>query len=92
VHDPAGMLAIIGFFGTILTALVTLGPIGRAVADRLRSKGAGGSIAALQDQLDEVLTRLDEVQRQLGDMAERQDFAERMLARARERGLLEAPK
>lgn len=92
MHDPAGMLAVIGFFGTILTALVTLGPIGRAVADRLRSKGAGGSIAALQDQLDEVITRLDDVQRQLGDMADRQDFTERMLARARERGLLEAPK
>lgn len=92
MHDPAGMLAVIGFFGTIFTALVTLGPIGRAVADRLRSKGAGGSIAALQDQLDEVITRLDDVQRQLGDMADRQDFTERMLARARERGLLEAPK
>ncbi len=92
MHDPAGMLAIIGFFGTILTALVTLGPIGRAVADRVRSRGAGAPIAALQEQLDEVLARLDEVQRQLGDMSERQDFAERMLARARERGLLEAPK
>ncbi len=89
---PEGFIAIVGFFATILTALVTLGPIGRAMADRVRSKGAGGSIAALQDQLDEVITRLDDVQRQLGDMAERQDFTERMLARARERGLLEAPK
>ena len=92
MHDPAGFIAVLGFFGTILTALVTLGPIGRAAADRLRSKGAGGSIAALQDQLDEVLTRLDDVQRQLGEMNDRQDFTERMLAKARERGLLEAPK
>jgi hypothetical protein len=89
---PEGFIAIIGFFGTILTALVTLGPIGRAIGDRVRSKGAAGSIGGLQDQLDEVITRLDEVQRQLGDMAERQDFTERMLAKARERGLLEAPK
>jgi DNA repair ATPase RecN len=89
---PEGFIAIVGFFATLLTALITLGPIGRAMADRVRSKGAGGSIAALQDQLDEVITRLDDVQRQLGDMAERQDFTERMLAKARERGLLEAPK
>jgi len=89
---PEGFIAIVGFFATILTALITLGPIGRAMADRVRSKGAGGSIAALQDQLEEVITRLDDVQRQLGDMAERQDFTERMLAKARERGLLEAPK
>ncbi len=92
MHDLAGVLAIIGFFGTILTAIVTLGPIGRAIGDRVRSKGAAGSIAGLQEQLDEVLVRLDDVQRQLGDMADRQDFTERMLAKARERGLLEAPK
>ena len=86
---PEPFLFMLGFFTTVLTALVTLGPIGRAVADRLRSKGAAGSIGAVQDQLDEVIARLDEVQRQLGDVAERQDFSERMLAKARERGLLE---
>jgi hypothetical protein len=91
VHDPAGVIAIIGFFGTIFTAIVTLGPIGRAIGDRVRSKGAGGSIAAMQEQLDEVLVRLDDVQRQVAEMTDRQDFAERLLAKARERGLLEAP-
>jgi hypothetical protein len=89
---PEGVLFIVGFFATVLTALVTLGPIGRAVADRVRSKGAAGSIGAIQDQLDEVIGRLDEVQRQLGDVSERQDFSERMLAKARERGLLEGSK
>jgi hypothetical protein len=89
---PEGVIAVIGFFGTILTAIITLGPIGRAIGDRVRSKGAGGSIAAMQEQLDEVLVRLDDVQRQLAEMTDRQDFAERMLAKARERGLLELPK
>ena len=92
MHDPSGVIAIIGFFGTLVTAIVTLGPIGRAIGDRLRSKGAAGSIAGMQEQLDEVIARLDDVQRQLGDMADRQDFTERLLAKARERGLLEAPK
>jgi hypothetical protein len=88
---PEPILFITGFFATILTALVTLGPIGRAVADRLRSKGAAGSIGAIQDQLDEVIGRLDQVQQQLGDLAERQDFSERLLAQAKDRGLLAAP-
>jgi DNA repair ATPase RecN len=89
---PEGILFITGFFATVLTALVTLGPIGRAVADRLRSKGAAGSLGAVQEQLDEVIQRLDDVQRQLGDVVERQEFSERMLSKARERGLLEGPK
>ena len=33
---PEGVLFIVGFFATVLTALVSLGPIGRAFADRLR--------------------------------------------------------
>jgi len=91
VHDFTGFLAVAGFFATILTAIVTLGPIGRAIGDRVRSKGAGGSLAAMQEQLDEVLTRLEDVQRQLGEISERQDFTERLLAQARERGLLAGP-
>lgn len=90
MHDLNGLLAIVGFFGTILTALVSLGPIGRAIGDRLRGKAAG-SLVELHEQLDEVLTRLEELQRQLGDLGERQDFTERLLAQARERGLLAGP-
>ena len=93
MHDVLpGVLAICGFFGTLITAIVALGPIGRAIGDRVRSKALGGSIGAMQEQLDEVISRLDNVQEQLGDMSERQDFTERMLAKARERGLLEASK
>lgn len=92
MHELPGIIAICGFFGTLMTAILALGPIGRAIGDRVRSKALGGSLGAMQEQLDEVITRLDDVQRQLADMGERQDFAERMLARARERGLLEAPK
>jgi hypothetical protein len=78
---------------TLLTTvgMVTLGPIGRAVAERLRGKHSADSVAGVQDQLDEVIGRLDQVQRQLGDLAERQDFSERLLAQAKDRGLLAAP-
>jgi DNA repair ATPase RecN len=86
-----GILFFGGVFATVLTAIVTLGPVGRAFADRLRAKSAG-SLPEVHEQLDEVLSRLEEVQRQLGDLAERQDFTERLLAQARERGLLEGPR
>jgi len=78
---------------TLLTTvgMVTLGPIGRAVAERLHGKHGADSVAGVQDQLDEVIGRLDQVQRQLGDLAERQDFSERLLAQAKDRGLLAAP-
>lgn len=89
--QPEAALGMLGIFSIIIVGMIALGPIGRALADRLRGKGAGGSIAVLQEQLDEVLVRLDVVQRQLGEVADRQDFAERLLAQARERGLLPGP-
>jgi len=87
-----GDLLIIGVTLVTMVGMVALGPIGRAVADRLRGRGAAGAIGGMQDQLDDVIAKLDDLQRQVGEIGERQDFAERLLAQARERGLLEAPK
>ncbi len=88
---PETWTAITSMVWAVIAGLFVFGPVGRAIADRLRGRSAGPS-PALQEQLDEVVARLDEVQRQVGDLAERQDFTERMLTRARERGLLEGPK
>ena len=78
---------------TLLTTvgMVTLGPIGRAVAERLRGKGASGALAEIEERFDDQAQQINAVQRQLGDLAERQDFSERLLAQAKERGLLAAP-
>jgi nucleoside-diphosphate-sugar epimerase len=86
-----GDLIVIAITALTTVGMVTLGPIGRAVAERLRGKHGADSVAGVQDQLDEVIGRLDQVQRQLGDLAERQDFSERLLAQAKDRGLLAAP-
>ena len=86
-----GDLVVIAITLLTTVGMVTLGPIGRAVAERLRGKHSADSVAGVQDQLDEVIGRLDQVQRQLGDLAERQDFSERLLAQAKDRGLLAAP-
>lgn len=92
MHELPGIIALIGFFGSIMTGILALGPIGRAIGDRVRGKALGSSLGTMQEQLDEVIARLDEVQQQLADLGERQDFAERMLAKAKDRGLLEAGK
>jgi hypothetical protein len=88
--DPGPVIASIAFFITVLGSFVLFGPIGRAFADRLRHKDSDraldtGEVEALREELDTV-------RRQVAELAERQDFTERLLAQARERGMLPAPK
>lgn len=81
------IFGIVAVFSTIIVGMISFGPIGKGIGDRLRGKAAGAP-SAVQDQLDEVLSRLEDVQRQLGEAAERQEFTERMLAQARGKGAL----
>jgi len=81
------VIATVGLFATTIVWLVVRGPIGHALAEAMRRRSGAGDVDAVRDRLDEVVAQLDGVQRQLGDLAERQDFSERLLAQARERGL-----
>jgi hypothetical protein len=45
-----------------------------------------------RDALDDLADRFEALQRQVGELAERQDFAERLLSQAREKGMLPVPK
>jgi len=88
--DPGPVIASVAFFATVLGSIVLIGPIGRAFADRLRGKVKergldSGEVEALRDELYNL-------RQQVAELAERQDFSERMLAQAREKGLLQAPK
>ena len=85
---PEAALGIIGLFASLMVGMVVLGPLGRALADRLRGKAAPAPL--VQEQLYEVLARLEEMQHQLGEVVERQEFTERLLAQVRERGQLGA--
>jgi hypothetical protein len=85
---PEAVIGLFGMFASILGGMLILGPIGRAFADRLRGKAAPAPM--VQEQLDEVLARLEEMQHQLGEVVERQEFTERLLAQVRERGQLGA--
>ncbi len=87
-QDLGPIIATLALFG-ILGAVV-LGPIGRAFAERLRRKGIEPAIDA--GELEALRAELAGLRQQVGELAERQDFTERLLAQVRERGLLNAPK
>jgi hypothetical protein len=87
-----GDLVVVAVTVLSMLGVLTLGPIGRALAERLRGRAPAAPLADLEERLDEISGQVQALQRQLTETADRQDFTERLLARARERGQLEAPK
>lgn len=82
------ILAIILIFGGMGAFLLSISPVGRAVADRIRSGGNGASREALERLKESqlaVLEELEEVRREVTELHERVDFTERLLARERSR-------
>jgi len=81
------ILAIILIFGGGAACAIAFSPIGRAVADRIRGKvsGSGDDLRAeLADHKETQAAELEGVRRELGELAERMDFAERLLAKGRD--------
>jgi len=78
--------------GVVISGFVVLGPVGRAIGDVIRhifrADRKQGALPA--EELDQLHARFDSIQHQLTEIAERQDFTERMLAQTRERGALGA--
>ena len=64
--------------GAIGATVVLRGPLGQAIAERIR--GGGGS----ELPPEQVLNELDELRTRLTELEERADFSERMLAQRRE--------
>ena len=83
--DVEGILAILLIFGGGIAIAISFSPIGRALAERLR--GHKGQLPATED-LEEIRDHLQSLQQQVSELAERQDFTERMLAQARDKGAL----
>ncbi len=86
--DVEGVLAIIFLFGGGACIAISFSPIGRAVADRIRGKSAaaaGGDLhTALAEHKEALDQELEAVRREVAELAERMDFAERLLAQNRE--------
>jgi hypothetical protein len=76
----------------LVSGFVALGPIGRSIGDVVRRVfGVDRKKGVLApEDLDVLHARFDAIQQQLTEIAERQDFTERMLAQTRERGALGA--
>ncbi len=93
--DPNQLIPLIGMIGGMAIAGIVLwrfftSEIAAAIAERIRT-GVRRRKAAIDDVQGEHIVELDqritEMQGQIAEMAERLDFAERLLAQKRERSL-----
>lgn len=66
--------------GGLFTWLISLSPVGKAYAERLRR---GPSAASAEDQTahEELTAGLEALRQEVAELAERVDFTERLLAR-----------
>lgn len=86
------MVPVFGMLtGIVVVGMVALGPVGKGIGAVIRHWLGGGreehaAPAALEDLRDEVRMLRD----QLAELAERQDFSERLLAQVRKERALPA--
>ncbi len=72
--DMEGLFAITFLFGGGTLFLLSISPIGRAFAERIRSHGA------VPARDPELLAEVDALRQEVSELHERMDFAERLLA------------
>ena len=82
------IIAVAGFFTTVIAAFFAFGPIGRAIAAKITRNSLQNPGAEVLDQVDTLEHRIDALQQQVSELAERQDFTERLVAKPREQSLL----
>lgn len=84
--DIEGIIAIIGLFGGGTLVLLGFSPIGRALADRIRGRAAATDDlrTELAEQRDTMDGELEALRGQVAELAERLDFAERLLTKQRD--------
>jgi hypothetical protein len=82
VGEIIGMLAVGGFFAW----MISLSPVGKALAERLR-RGA-----PQESGVEDVRAALDALRGEVAELAERVDFTERLLSKHREVERLPPPR
>ena len=75
------IIAIVMVFGTAMVGVVAFSPIGKAIAERLRHRP--GERALPLEEIEELRDHLAALREQVSELAERQDFAKRLLAQVR---------
>lgn len=73
-----GILAIIFIFGGGTLFLLSTSPVGKAIAERIRNSAPNSGPDP------EVLAEVDTLRQEVAELAERLDFAERLLAARRD--------
>jgi hypothetical protein len=84
---PPEAMAVFMIFGG---GFWVLRPVAAAVAKRIAGEHRKPGMDS--EERDEILTELQQVRHELSELAERMDFAERMLAKPREPGGLAPPR
>jgi hypothetical protein len=82
--DMEGILAITFIFGGGTLFLLSISPVGRALAERIRRQGA------VVESDPELLAQVDALRTEVAELHERVDFAERLLAQRQEPGKIGA--
>ncbi|MFL5514614.1 MAG: hypothetical protein ACJ8DJ_00560 [Gemmatimonadales bacterium] len=78
-----GILAITFIFGGGTLFLLSVSPVGRAIAERIRAHGA------VPAHDPELLADVDQLRREVSELQERMDFTERILSQNQERAQVE---
>ncbi len=78
------LLSVLAMAGVALLAF----PLVRALAERIRPRADAAVKDELQVLREDVLTELRDMRREVAELGERVDFAERLLAKQREAGRL----
>ncbi len=81
------VLAIVLIFGGGSLFLLAISPIGRAIADRIRSGAVvpEESLRRVHEAQQALLEDLGALRQEVAELQERLDFAERLLSQQRER-------
>ena len=77
------IVSVGGFFAW----MIALSPVGKAYAEKL--KGQGGMTGEAGEQM---LQAIEDLRQEVTELSERVDFTERMLAKAKEQGLIQPPR
>lgn len=82
--DMEGLFAITFIFGGGTLFLLSLSPVGKALAERIRGQGPHRGADP------ELLAEVDALRADVAELHERMDFAERLLAQRQEPGKIGA--
>lgn len=89
--DIEGVLAIVLIFGGGALFLLSLSPVGKAIAERIRRSGGGVVPEDVRRELDQLRSEVDgdmqHLRTEVSELGERLDFAERLLAKQRDERL-----